>query len=413
MADKQYSAVHNYRIYAMILKAEEKYVFIGRTRGRRLSAVYSKHRTGTVKATEGYFDQDDRPEMYLLEEISVSGSEAYKHVVAWCHIFRKMGYVGINHEGTLSQAEDLLPATRAIVDKLSQEPLDQILLRAYLENPADMDRKPERLNFETVSDRQKETVQVNIRLQRRDKERFEKFCRDVAVNQREGFAVLLDRIHASGEYSGLCALLQERDRKRISLEKENRKLKAKLDSWTANGKSPKELALEQWMGLLYEGINEYLQMLFPDTDRECSLVKMSYRKYVKDKRWKDKPQYPEEEGFLILRLEAILWGNSLHRASFLVGTGEDGCLYKLRCYPKANYVGIPPQASSYAFPGALWYVGYRKSKDGAMDLMASFPLGDENEPIEPEQKDISMNSEIEYKKEPLDSVIQGAYSRIN
>ena len=38
---------------------EEDYVYVGKTTARRISGVYSRHRTGAVKATACYFDQEE------------------------------------------------------------------------------------------------------------------------------------------------------------------------------------------------------------------------------------------------------------------------------------------------------------------------------------------------------------------
>jgi len=403
-----YEEKKKFRIYAMILKEEENYVYIGKTSGRRLSAVYSRHRTGGVKATEGYFDESDAPVMHLLEELNVPASEAYKHVVAWCHIFLQAGYAGINHEGTLFQADNLLPETRTIVESLSREPLTQILSRTYLANPADADRAAQEKNTACVlCSHSIETVQMNVRLRKRDKERFEKFCKDGAMNQREGFTVLLDRIVASTEYPELCALLQERDRKRATLEQENQKLKTNLETWVSCGKSQRELVLENKLTFLNNGIRQYLQIVFPDSERKSTLPEVSYRRFIRGLLWEEKPQYPKEACFMVLQMEAVLWGKPPNRAYFLVGFGEDGQRYKLRCYPKSDYTGLFLRESGYAISGALWYVGCRKSEDGAMDLIAAFPL-------QVEKEDHKSNQESNFtvleknRKQSLDSKIREA-----
>ena len=399
-----------FRVYAMILRAEADYVYIGKTAGRRLSAVYSRHTTGSVKATVGYFDQGDKPELYLLEEIQAPTSEAYKHVVAWCHLFRSAGYVGINHERTLYQADNLLPDTRKIVEQLSQEPLEEILQRSYLPHPAAADRAAEaKPAHKAVSQSSNETIQMNIRIRRQDKKLFDRFCKNAAINQREGFQLLLDQITGSPENQRMCELLQKRDSKITLLEKEKQKLKAQLDAWITHGKSEKEVRAEEKLSFLKNGIHQYLQMLFPDIDKKSALPEASYKKYTRDLPFEEKPQYPEEEGFLVLRLEAILWGNGLHRSCFLLGWGDDGKHYRLRYYPKAHYLGLRIRESSYALPGSEWYVGCQRSKDSAMDLIAAFPLFSFDEsselssidpipkPVEAERKQ-SLDGQIRYAK---------------
>jgi len=154
------------------------------------------------------------------------------------------------------------------------------------------------------------------------------------------------------------------------LEQENEKQKVQLARWTDLGKSQGELEKEKQLHFLREGLTQYLNLLFPDEKERSALPESSYRKFMKKCPQKERPRYPEADGFLILRLEALLWGSSLRRAAFLIGIGDDG----IRCYPKADHTGLFPRRSSYAFPGAYWYVGYQKSTDGALDLMAAFPL---------------------------------------
>ena len=69
--------------------------------------------------------------------------------------------------------------------------------------------------------------------------------------------------------------------------------------------------------------------------------------------------------------EAILYGK--HSAWFLVGLWEDGSYCKLRMYPKASNMGIPIK-SDYGTEGSLWFLGWQKAADGAMDLVFAIPL---------------------------------------
>jgi len=336
----------DYRIYAMLLRAEETYFFIGKTSAKRMSAVFSRHRTGCVKATEGYFDQDEMPELYLLEELPMTRREAYRHVVAWCSLFYRAGYVGINHPGTLVQSMDLLPATKAIADILGNEPLDQILERTWLPHPADADLVPDR----PAADPKKESIQMNIRLQRQDKARFDSFCRTANLNQREGFMLLLDRVMQSTEFPHLHNLLIERDSKISALEQENEKQKVQLARWTDLGKSQGELEKEKQLHFLREGLTQYLNLLFPDEKERSALPESSYRKFMKKCPQKERPRYPEADGFLILRLEALLWGSSLRRAAFLIGIGDDG-IQKLTtpvCFPGVLPMPSPAHTGTWA-----------------------------------------------------------------
>lgn len=393
-----------FRIYAIILRAEAKYVYVGKTTGRRLSATYSRHRCGSIQATVGYFDREEPPELYLLEERKLTGSDAYRYVVAWCAVFRKNGYLGINHEGTLFQAENLLPETKCIEENLLQEPLEQLLARTLLASPAAADRLPEKHSQVLVSEK---TAQMNMRIRKHDKEYFDKYCRARNLNQREGFSVLLDELMGSDENPGLDRILRDRDRKIASLEQEKRRLKEKMETQLSCGKSRRELEQENTLRLLKTGLTGYFQLLFPDLSGKAALPELSYRKFMKRlPPGQEKPKYPETEGFLLLRLEAILWGSSSRSASFLVGVGQDGFRYMLRFYPRENFWGVFPRSSAWAFAGSWWYVCGRKSADGAMDMMAAFPIGLQKGNEVDDQK-----TDKQERKESLTKIIQNAENK--
>ena len=395
-----YEKERDYRIYAIILKAETDCVYIGKSAGKRISAVYYRHRRGSVQATVGYFDQEERPELYLLEELTVTGSDAYRHVVAWCAVFRKNGYAGINHEGTLFQSENLLPETRIIAEEFMQEPLDQILARSWLASPASADKPSEKHGKTLTSEK---TTQINMRLHKRDKECFDKYCKSRNLNQREAFEILLDGLMGFGEHPGIDHVLQDRNKRIASLEQENVRLQKKLETWISRGKSPKELEQENMLRLLKNGLQCYFQILLPEAPGKSTLPELSYRKYIQSlSPGQEKPKYPETEGFLLLRLEAFLWGSSGHRASFLVGIGEDGCRYRLRFFPKENYLGVSPRFSAWAFAESWWYVCSKRSKDDAMDMIAAFPMGERREHAELDRN----NRQI--RKESLENAIQRA-----
>lgn len=358
-----------------------------------------------MKATTCYFDQEDAPELYLLETCNVTGSEAYRRIVAWCHLFLQAGYASINHDGTIFQARNLLSETKAIVELLSQEPLEEILKKTYLPHPSDGDLMQEK---KTVAELPQKTIQMNIRIGTRDKERFERFCQSVGMSQREGFTVLLDRITDSTSFPAMSLLLKKREEKIEHLKQEISRYRARLEVWSSSGQNQKETLLDRKLEFMRTGIQDYLQNLFPESEGKASLPETSWRKYMRNLPEHERPVYPEAEGFLALQPEAIVWGNSLHRPCFLVGKGEDGKRYLLRCYPRADFVGFPIRESSYAKPGAVWYVGFRKSTDGASELMAAFPLLREADKNVPTEKELLEVPEEESRKEALDKIIQSA-----
>jgi len=388
-----------------LLRAEENYVYVGKTTARRMSAVYSRHRTGTVKATACYFDQEEAPELYLLETCNITGSEAYRRTVAWCHLFLQAGYASINHDGTIFQARNLLPETKAIVESLMQEPLEEILRKTYLSHLSDGNLMPEKKAAVEIPQK---TIQMNIRIGTRDKERFDRFCQAAGVNQREGFTVLLDQITDSADFPAMARMLKKREEKMEQLKQEISCYQARLEDQTSSGKSQKEAIQEKKLEFMRKGIQEYLRNLFPEREGKASLPETSWRRYMWDLPENEKPTYPETEGFLVLQLETIVWGNSFHRPCFLVGRGGDGKRYLLRCYPRPDFVGFPIRQSCYAKPGTFWYVGCQRSRDGTMELMAAFPLlreSCESAPVKRKMTEVPAKAE---RRENLDKIIQSA-----
>ena len=170
--DKHHTEILPYQIYALIL---QKDFFIGKTASPRISAVYSRHRCGNVAATRGILDQEEKPSLHILEQLNCTGAEAYRHVLAWIRRFEEAGCCSINHMRTALASETLHPPAEAILAKLMQEPLEQILARTYVQKPSDANRKPSAL--QRILTKQEKNVQMNLRLSPKDKRNFDRFWR--------------------------------------------------------------------------------------------------------------------------------------------------------------------------------------------------------------------------------------------
>lgn len=358
-----------YMIYAL-RHPTEAYVYIGKTSSPRLSAAYSDHICQRIDATSGFFDKaEERPELYLLSTVTGTRSLAYKYVLAWIRIFKDGGFGLINPDGTLRHAAALKPDTQAIVDQLRQEPLEKILQRTHLEKPTDGDRPPEQ-----KIEPQGPLIQMNLRIAANDKALFSAFCKEHHLNQREGFSLLLDRALAGGAPHQL-QLLEEIRKKNSKLTEENRKLQKKLA--VASG-AELPASVQRALALLplqKEGIARYLEMILPEQMDGPPLKRSSYRKFMRRLSPEEAYAYPPEEGILILQLEAVLWGNAIHRACFLVGS-DGQARYRLRYYPRTTYAGIGLDDTRYVRQDSRWLLGCLRSKDGAMDLFLALPLPD-------------------------------------
>jgi len=365
MNPKHYSLKKSFKIYALIMSAEENFFFIGKTTSPRVSAAYSRHICGRIAATKGYFDLDDgRPELYLLEELSLTTADAYKRVLAWINVFMANGYTSLNHFASQSQAKNPFQETAAFIEELTcMGPLSEILERTFVARPTDADSRPFR-KLEGAD----EIIQMNVRMKKNDKARFSAFCKRLHLNQRKGFSLLLDSAEEKESTLHLDALIGSYQDEIRRLKAKQEALQSKLQTLTED---PKEL-LKKQMSFLKPGINEYLQLLLPEKNNHVPLAPVSYRQHKKSNA--APCGYPSSEGFMVIKLEELFWGISRKRALFVVGTDSQGTRYRFRYYPSKDFLGFSLKDSPYAYSGSSWYVGYQRAADGAMNLMLAFPL---------------------------------------
>ena len=59
---------------------------------------------------------------------------------------------------------------------------------------------------------------------------------------------------------------------------------------------------------------------------------------------------------------------------FVMGKTLEGECIKFRFYPKKEFVGVQVRQSYYALLDSKWLLAGRKAPDGAIDLLAAFPL---------------------------------------
>lgn len=352
---RHHTEIRQFRIFALVLGEE---IFVGKTASPRISAVYSRHRCGTVAATRGILDQEERPSLHVLEQLECTGADAYRHVLAWIHLFEQAGFCSINHVATAVSSDRLYPTTETIRKALPQEPARQILARTYVQKPSEANIRPVRKP--AFLPEPEKHVQMNLRMTAKDKKNFDRFCRKHHLRAREALGLLLDQI--TGEDDHLKQLISARK----DLREENKKLKDQLAARSGKEPTLQEQRSAAYLCFLQPGLTEYIQRIFPNEDGEV-LPAIPYKRFRKQTGIRY--EYPQEEGFLVLTAEASLWGRN--RSRFVVGRGERGEYLKLRYYPKPLYAGVP----IWDYPGGTrWLIGCRQSADGAMEIAASLPL---------------------------------------
>lgn len=378
---QHHTEIRQFRIFALVLGEE---IFLGKTTSPRISAVYSRHRCGTVAATRGILDQEEPPSLHILEQLECTGADAYRHVLAWIHLFEQAGFCSINHVATAVSSDLLYPPTETILTSLPQEPARQLLARTYVQKPSEADIRPSRKP--AFLPEPEKHVQMNLRMTAKDKETFDRFCRKHRLKSREALGLLLDQI--TGEDAHLKQLLSAQK----DLREENNRLKDRLAVLSGTEPPLPEKRWEAYLRFLQPGLEAYIQHLFPNGEDD-PLPAVPYKRFRKQTGIRY--EYPQEEGFLLLTAEAVLWGRN--RSRFVVGRGENGECLRLRYYPKPLFAGVP--VWDYAC-GTRWLVGCRRASDGAMEIAAAFPL-----PSVPKKAEAPAASE---RKVSLDDQIRAA-----
>lgn len=406
MKNEFYNKNKYYTIYALRLQAEDDYIYVGKTTNPRMSAVYSWHLCGHCAATDCYFSKEERPELHILSEGNMTGAQAYQQVVAWVNVFQSAGYALINHEGTLAHAESPSEETLSIIQSFSNEPVDDILKRSYVVRPVDADRKKPVI---TNANDENETVQMNIRMKKRDKERFNALCQSQRINQREGFSILLDTMEGK-ENAGFSLIVEYQERFE-KLKGDNERLKKQNALLKGTAESNRDQKAEKLLLLNQKGIKDYLQLLFPEMEKEDPLPHYAYSTFLKHLPAGVAYEYPKEEEFFIMNLEAVVWSNSRSKACFVIGTDVFGNRIKLRYYNKWYYYGYHFLQSTWAKKNAQWYVGCYWAKDGAMDMIAGFPVAYTQKRYIQSDVTIDENDSSRNRKQSLDNMILSAQSK--
>lgn len=104
-----------------------------------------------------------------------------------------------------------------------------------------------------------------------------------------------------------------------------------------------------------------------------TLKPISYKR-AKESLDMKKYQYPQENGYAVIYLDALVYGKGVGAPLFVLGHTENEMYLKLRWYPRDDFVGVSPKAKRYATKGSRWVVGYMISHDGAMDVFVALPL---------------------------------------
>lgn len=293
-------------------------------------------------------DQEKPPTLHILESLECTGAEAYRHVLVWVHLLESAGYRSINQAGTLAASDDLHPQTEAIYQSLPKESAKEILDRTQLKKPSDGNLKPEKPGI--FQNKPEKKVQMNLWLSYQDKRDFRQFCKKHKLRSRDALGLLLDQ--AAGNDAHLRQIQAAHQKELADLRRSFQKqISAKTE----------ERAVD-FLTFLQPGLANYLRWIRPAGE---SLSSMPYKRFQRQNPGISLA-YPVEEGFLLLDVQIVLWGR--RRSKFIVGRGEHGENLQLRYYQRPLYAGLEVNTAG------LWYIGCRKASDGAMEVVAAFPV---------------------------------------
>lgn len=351
-------------------------LYIGKTRGRRISAVYSRHRCGEHAATCKHFAKPaPSPDLHILVRQEMKYCEAYKYVLAYIQAFCEAGYEILNHPRSIERSNDLKEDTQMIYNEIKTKNVSELLqsTRVSKVTDADIQLKEE----DAANKKEKSDYQLTIRLTKRERDHFRQLSEDLHLNQHQTLLYLFDKCEKTDpvflDFTGDSYLRVLFDCQKEEIERLKKEKQLLLEKFiTSRDDKSKQLAVERKaFADVKAGIASYFALMKNATPIPLEIEYGLYRN-TEDV---DKFEYPENAGVYLFRPQMVLRGKGRYSALFIMGFDEKNNRYlKFRYYPKSNYVGIPIPDSTFSVRGAKWLVGCRAAKDCAMDLYCSFPV---------------------------------------
>lgn len=387
MKDLFHNQIRPYYIYVIFCRMDGT-AFIGKTYSKNPRARFNAHLRGECAQTRETFGPDcfDQSEItfQVLEALSCTGSDAYRHVVAWCRFFEDAGFELINAAGVVEDSEALLSQTQSIYAEVCAAfSLDEVLTRhvpMHQSPSAKEDPIPLR--------------QLNLRVRQDVMDGFKIFCEERSLTQSDALRLLLlsqENCNSQALADSIQRDLTIRDAQISALQTSLHMAKEKL-ALSSQNVLISIIGQTVYQDLSLRSFNPPLSPLSPLSFRRAKQI-LDFSAY----------SYPGEAGSCYLVLDALVYGRGRQPALFVLGHAQDGTLIKLRWYPKKGFVGISPRSSIHAYRGSIWSVGYTVAKDGALDLIAAIPIDCPLTPALPQQYRVDNPS--------LDSIISNAQNR--
>lgn len=365
MAKKNKSNI--FYIYAVI-DIPGKMVFIKESVNPDRTSILSEHRKGKIDCTDWEFEGKTYLEFIILDIVHCKPNEALKHILAWGHFFQNLKFEVLMPEYRLDMMEDLKDDTIELyTQKCEPYTLDEILTRSV---PI-----PEiEISTPTIEEIGNKLTQLNVRVMPDVIDAFREFCTKCNATQSQGLSILLDLAGCSNTdayANSINRLKQQNQVLKNKIETDCKELKCDKDKYR-NKYNEFAKVLSDVVNHSTKGLNT--NTVHPDHISPCKFKDgQLYHEF-------DSYEYPTEAGAIEITLQDIVRNKSNQRYPlFLLVTDQQGRRLKFRYYPRHNFAGLAPHHVGFAFTGSKWIYGYTLSGDGAVDLVTSIPIKNQNE----------------------------------
>lgn len=370
----------NFKIYALV---DGKVVFIGKTKGE-ISPVYYQHRRAQNPFTASYFypKNSKNPDIHILETICCNSSESYRHIVAWVRIFQEAGYRVINPRGTLDDARDLFPKTLSLVDSLRPSSLDVVLdqTRYCKQNKTELRAVPTMQNEEKAS-KKPTKEKITLWASSEDKERFVEYAKSLGMTQSQTLQCLMEKTRLEKEDSlfpnwdsGIFVrnLREAHAREEHLLKERIHELETRL-RLISDEKSAVAAKMEKSHLIVQKAVKDFYEYFDSACPIPLDIERARYKQYKKSLPKELNYEYPRCSGSTLIRYQALLVGEGMAPAQFVLGIDSHNNPIKLRFYPSKYFVGVKPGEERFAQRNSVWYMAWKMAGEVA-ELIAAFPL---------------------------------------
>ncbi len=343
--------------------------YVDKTTSSDLSRILRNHRKGKNHTTSDDFKEGalcPNPSIHVLEVLKdVSPATAFRHVLAWAKHFENNQYIMLLHPKVEKMIDNLSPHTETILQEIMKRSIQEVLA-----NPPALDTE-EANQMDETSASKRGLMQLNMRVSQDEKKAFADFCASKNLTQREGLVYLMANVNSDAS----ATLISEQREVILNQAKYIRALQKTIAMGSRGANADKKL--KHLISCQQQAVKEYFRRILPGEIKEPMLKCFSWERHLAVFPNHRQYEYPQADGFAVIKLEAICYGHGRYPAVFIWGTTleeDKPRKIRLRSYAKKEYFGIPVGGNPQSYKGAQFLVAYRVSSDGAADLYAAYPM---------------------------------------